>query len=425
MLLQAVNFAGYRLIRRTLANTHCKDKWMLHVHDACVTVGALFEDCCLHLPQLQDMAKSPGIRDPDLNTAECIIQGHKPNIDAPGVSPYIKPILWCSFFSAMLLGPIIAFTVFDLLKNRRGEENCVCCAKNLPGDGSKFKFKYCCCNKRAACYNREGPLICSANLLCHFLLLIELIIVLIICFSNILEFKNVPHQIYIQVLCIFLEGIVLCVVQLCSKCDFCDEAKEISFYRKCIFITCMNLLSYHLCWLIVGIMLNPAWGLTVLFIVCIVGVALFVSIEQICDGISEGNCIQPCLTIPAIFISLCLVAVMAVLAGQSFSGREAADDVMKTALLYVLGVIWWMLKKGQESTSSHQNNPNLNQNNSNSNQNVPKLTQGNQGTTSDLNQGDPSSSRSSSKSNAMQLKDMSASIEMKEGKEHLLARQDC
>ena len=208
---------------------------------------------------------SPGIRDPELNTAECVIQGHKPNIDAPGVSPYIKPILFCSFFSVMLLGPIIAFIAFDLLENELGKENCVCCAKELPDDDSKFK--YCCCNKRAACYNREGPLICSANLLCHFLLLIELIIVLILCFSNILEFKNVPLEISIPVVFIILEGIVLCVFQLCSKCGFCDEAKKISFYRKCVFITCINLLSYHLCWLIVGIMLNPAWGLTVLFIV--------------------------------------------------------------------------------------------------------------------------------------------------------------
>ena len=66
------------------------------------------------------MAVSPGIRDPELNTAECVIQGHKPNIDAPGVSPYIKPILFCSFFSVMLLGPIIAFIAFDLIPCQTG-----------------------------------------------------------------------------------------------------------------------------------------------------------------------------------------------------------------------------------------------------------------------------------------------------------------
>ena len=298
---------------------------------------------------------NPESRDPRLNTAECVIQGHKPNIDAPGVSPYIKPILWCSFLSVMLLGPIIAFMAFYLLKDLDSK-----------GENERSKVDY----------NGKGPLNRSADLLCHFLLLIELIIVLSICFSNILEFKNIPLEIYIPVACIILEGIILCVVQLCSKCNFCAKANEVSFYRRCIFITCINVLSYHLCWLIVGIMLNPAWGLTVLFIVCFVGVASIFSLQQIFDA--KSDFIQPCLTLAAIFVSLCLVVVMTVLAGLSFSGRETADDVMKAALLYVVGVILWLFKESP-STSSQQIN-------SNSNQNESDLTQGNQGTTPDLTQ---------------------------------------
>lgn len=150
-------------------------------------------------------------------------------------------------------------------------------------------------------------------------------------------------------------------------------------------------------------MLNPAWGLTVLFIVCFFGVALFFSVQQICVEMSKGNFLQPCLTITAIFLSLCLVAVITVLAGQSFNGRETANDVMKTALLYVVGGISWMFKKDR-STSSHQNNPNPNQNN-----------QGNL----DLDEGDPSSSGSS---NAIQLKAMGASSDVKEEEESPLAR---
>lgn len=327
------------------------------------------------IADLQDMAKSPGIRDPDLNTAECVIQGHKPNIDAPGVSPYIKPILWCSFFFVLLLGPIVTFIVFDLLENKPGKEK-------------------------------------SANLLCHFLLLIELINVLILGFLSSLHLKNVPLEIFIPWACIIFEGIVVCVFQKCSTCGFCDDAKKISFYRKSIFITCINLLSYHFCWLIVGIMLNPAWGLTVLFIVCFFGVALFFSLQQICVEMSKGNLLQPCLTIPAIFLSLCLVAVITVLAGQSFNGRETTNVLMKTALLYVVGGISWMLKKDQ-STSSHQNNPNPNQNNSGHNPN-----QNNQGNL-DLDEGDPSSSGSS---NAIHLEAMDASSNVIEEEESPLAR---
>lgn len=148
-------------------------------------------------------------------------------------------------------------------------------------------------------------------------------------------------------------------------------------------------------------MLNPAWGLTVLFIVCFFGVALFFSLQQICVEKSKGNFLQPCLTIPAIFLSLCLVAVITVLAGQSFNGRETTNVVMKTALLYVVGGISWMLKKDL-STSSHQNNPNPNQNNL------------------DLDEGDPFSSWSS---NAIHLEAMGASSDVKEEEESPLARQ--
>ena len=72
---------------------------------------------------------SPELRNPKLNTAECVIQGHEPNIDATGMSPYTRPILWCSFFSVLLLGPIIAFFVLDFLGNKPGQEGYVCCAK--------------------------------------------------------------------------------------------------------------------------------------------------------------------------------------------------------------------------------------------------------------------------------------------------------
>ncbi|XP_022801829.1 uncharacterized protein LOC111339438 [Stylophora pistillata] len=46
------------------------------------------------LSALQDLAISPGIRDPRLNTAECVVEGHKIDIEATGRSVYIKIILW-------------------------------------------------------------------------------------------------------------------------------------------------------------------------------------------------------------------------------------------------------------------------------------------------------------------------------------------
>ena len=57
---------------------------------------------------MQDLAVSPRVQDPRLNTAECVIQGHQPRIDALEGNAFIREILWCSFLSVMVLGPMIA-----------------------------------------------------------------------------------------------------------------------------------------------------------------------------------------------------------------------------------------------------------------------------------------------------------------------------
>jgi len=63
------------------------------------------------LAALQDLAVSPGVRDPRLNTAECVIEGHDPDITATGRSPYIKALLWCSFLFTVPAGPYLALSL--------------------------------------------------------------------------------------------------------------------------------------------------------------------------------------------------------------------------------------------------------------------------------------------------------------------------
>jgi len=265
------------------------------------------------IADLQDMAMSPGIRNPELNTAECVTQGHEPNIDNPGVSHYIRPILWCSFVSVMLLGPIIARFVLSFLGNGNG----------------------------------EGPLIFSATIIFIVFLVSDFGLIIFLIINP--GLKNIPLEISIPVVCIVLEGIVLYLIQYCRfKCGICSEPKK----RSCIFLLCINLLSYHLCWLIVGIMINPAWGLTVLFIACFVVVALLFSGGQICDSQNDSSPIYRFLMFFSALCGLSLVGALAVLAGQTFYGRETAEDVIKTGLLYIVGVISWIFKKEYSNPTS-------------------------------------------------------------------------
>ena len=45
-------------------------------------------------------------------------------------------------------------------------------------------------------------------------------------------------------------------------------------------------------------MINPAWGMTVLLVVCFAGAALFYSVYEICN-VAEDIFIQRCLVFPA------------------------------------------------------------------------------------------------------------------------------
>ena len=77
------------------------------------------------------------------------------------------------------------------------------------------------------------------------------------------------------------------------------------------------------------------------------------------------------------------------LAGQSFYGKETADDVVKTVILYVVGVISWMFWKAPSTPATQNNLIPVNQNN-------PVAASPNNPTLDlDLNQDEPSSSTSS------------------------------
>ena len=299
---------------------------------------------------MQDLAISPGIQNPSLNTAECVIKGHQPDVDATGVSSYIRAILYCSLFSVLLIGPMLGFYSLVFLEyDPEKKDEFRCCKKRQP-DGAEEQdptvlCKYdCCCNNRGfEWYRKEDPFMRPAKYICHLLLMTDFTIISLIIIVD----KDVlcdHREIFSHIVLIICEGVAICLVQCWPKlcCVFCNDSKEMSFYRRLVFITSGNIIAYHLCWLIVGIMVNPTWGLTVLAVACFVTVALFCTIYLICSGESQNSFWVSL----AGFLGLCLVVSLTVLAGQSFYGKETAGEILKTALLYVVGGLTGLLGKG-------------------------------------------------------------------------------
>ena len=305
---------------------------------------------------MQDLAISPGIQDPRLNTAECVIQGHQPNIDATGVNSYIRAILYCSLVSVILIGPILGFLSLNVLENystKKGKcrkYNVKCCAKRQRDGALEQEPTNILC---VACYKGEDPFVRAAEYTCFLLLLTDILITLIAVRDVLFDHTEICFPILL-ITCI-CEGVVICLVQCCAVlcCDSCKDVKEMSLYRTFVFMTGANIIAYHLIWLIVGIMVNPTWGLTVLAVACFVIVALFCTIYVICNASKESFCHSFCVSIPS-FVGLCLVVSLTVLAGQSFYGRETTGEILKTALFYVVGGLTWLFGKGFLSSSSNE-----------------------------------------------------------------------
>ena len=260
---------------------------------------------------------SPGLQDPTLNTAECVIQGHKPNISATGRSPYIRAVLWSSFSFSFFFGPLLALITFiffdEAVKGKTGKKE-----------------------------NRQN-LAKAVKYTTFFFMVVELgllgtVIILLIAGNS-----KAPRDIFVILGLIVFEGLVmLLVVRLKwfnylpgkNRSGVCGKLSEL-----CIFLW-GNLTAFHFCWLAVGIMVNPIWGFTVLLVICVIIGAIVYSGYILIH--SDSNAILILTALLAIFSLVGLV----ILAGQSFFGRETANELVKTALLYVTtAFISWIVRK--------------------------------------------------------------------------------
>lgn len=283
--------------------------------------------------QLQDLAVSPSIRDPQLNSAECVTEGHKPDILATGHSERIIAILCCSCLFAVLSGPLLALYVMHYQENRPKIE-------------------------------RWTMHVLCVGLIVIFLSLFIYCIILAIKEKPKEKFLHFIHAIYP-----LIAGVGF-VVGGCT-CWICH--KSVKWYAM-LYVICANLTAYHFCWLLVGIMLNPTWGLAVLLIICLViGVFTFTvftflssvyesngntSEDQQGDNSKHGY--QSFFSCLAAFLAVCCLIVVVILAGQSYHGRQTADEVLKDGILYLISVsfswLYWKhyVSKNSSPTSQHQ-----------------------------------------------------------------------
>ena len=267
----------------------------------------------ISFPQLQDLAVSPGARDPRLNTVECVIEGHETDIMATGqTSSYIRAILWCAFIFSFWAGPYLAEIILGVIKQRSQSPKSAMELHDLQAPTSLGPRE-----------NISEPLIRAVVCVCCLLLCVEIIIL-----GFIVKFSvsgNAPIDVYIYIGILILEGVILTCIKKCPS-------------KRDVFIStfCLIFTSHHFCWLVIGIMINPVWRLTVLLLACFSVILLTFLLSQIFEG---GNFdIMQIIVCGVTFCGGFSLVASAVLAGQSFYGRGTADELVKTVLLSVISV---------------------------------------------------------------------------------------
>lgn len=325
--------------------------------------------------ELQDLAVIPGIRDPSLNTAECIREGHKPIMDPKGRTAHIRAILWCSLFFAIFSGPLLAkyITVIrDLQENSKSKEK-----KN------------------------------TAKAVCFSFYILSLVGISVSVAAFVLSCIYLPNgqatfDIITIIVVIFVYSVVLSIVITVLFCKpYSEEDSRRTkcrlwmkcFFKKCSLIHGANTISYLFCWLIIGTRINLTWGLTIALLVICVSAALTYAIYLYLDNeatyqvtasyqmISARTTSDPYFTGPkqrttdyifnhryypdriqvilfcvSGFLAVFLLFVVVVLAGKSYSGEEMAAEVLKTTSLYFISafISWVTWKKHASDEKSRR-----------------------------------------------------------------------
>ena len=284
--------------------------------------------------QLQDLAVIPSLRDPRLNSAESVIEGHIPDIETTDRS-YLKVVLWFSLLCPVFLGPFLYILVLQKLNDStKGTSP----SANSDGKCSRVDDIHC--------QKTDEPLIWSITFFCLSLLLIEAIFVLYKV-SNSTEISkggNTWHNFFV-LLVLIPEWIIVC----CLNCLCCDDLVSVSFFSRLLLIICTSCVSYHLSWVAIGIMVNPAWGVSILLILSFFFITLFFVINETTHA-NESRC-SNFLFLGSGFLGLCFVVIPSVLVGQSFYGRETADDILTAALLSAIGAMSWLYFKSDKASS--------------------------------------------------------------------------
>ena len=298
--------------------------------------------------QLQDLASSPGIRNPELNNAECVIEGHGTNIQATGRGLEIR-IMICGSF-------------------------CFTCAAFDPLYGMIVPYVKCLKEAKSPEYK---AMLCLSVLVGVSGSLIWLILLSVVIYFSVRD----GALFYLNILLVLIP-VLYFIIPLSKRVrDIWNNFRSsypgqmnngFMWFEKLLAPLSVIYTCFFSCWMLIGIMLNPSWGLTMALAVSLVisffnfTVGGYLNARQMFSD--ESTPLFPLLSLlnrdesilsylrrkwVLSFLALTSLTIVVIFAGQSFNGRETADGtfktVMFTALVFFTSWLSWKRLFSQKS----------------------------------------------------------------------------
>lgn len=118
-----------------------------------------------------------------------------------------------------------------------------------------------------------------------------------------------------------------------------------------------SMTCYHFCWIVIGVMMNALWGVSVFLLICVFIVVLVFIFSNFLQNL-ENDCIFAMLYLSLILPFLSLVTLV-ILNGQSFFEKDTTDSIVKTVILSVITAImsWTVFpREGNGPANARQGN---------------------------------------------------------------------
>ena len=311
-----------------------------------------------------------------MNTAECVIEGHGIDVKATGRSVYIRTIQWCSLlFTLAVFGILVSFAEYcrregsSDIKGLYNSEIYIIDEENANTTGldrQKIRIK----NTAKAIYYII-VLLSTFGICQRFVLII--ILILFYMEEGFFYMDILPILASLWLIPIIYASITLILlphgflrkrfpnlpINILPPVFICSG----KLLSVAIAFTFSASASLSFCWMLIGMMLSPTWGLAVTLIICFILASFTYAVYEhltldsciYYDGIPDKLC---ALSPGKLNFLTCLILIPAVIfASPWFNGRENADETLKTILMTVLATFIWLTSKkllGKEKKSEEK-----------------------------------------------------------------------